>query len=241
MSDSVLEVDNLEFRYPRAQRSALAGLSFSLGTGVRCLLVGRNGAGKTTLLHVLAGKHLVPREKVTVLGRPAFHDTSLSSEVTFLGGPFQFDVDIMVGDILRRTPGVDPARRDRLLGALGVDPDWHMHRISDGQRRRVQILLGLLAPSRLLLLDEITTDLDLLARVDLLEFLRQESETRGTTILYATHIFDVLEDWATHIACVEAGRLARFSTLTELPELQAFERQGARAPLYRVVEKWLRG
>jgi CCR4-NOT complex subunit CAF16 len=116
-----------------------------------------------------------------------------------------------------------------------------MHRISAGQRRRVQILLGLVTPSRLLLLDEITTDLDLLARVELLEFLREESETRGTTILYATHIFDVLEDWATHIALVEDGRLARFSALADLPELQALAEKKSRAPLYRVVEKWLRG
>jgi CCR4-NOT complex subunit CAF16 len=56
----------------------------------------------------------------------------------------------------------------------------------------VQILLGLLRPASLLLLDEITTDLDLLARIDLLSFLAEECRERGTTILYATHIFDAL-------------------------------------------------
>ncbi len=43
-------------------------------------------------------------------------------------------------------PGVDPARRARLLEVLDIDPDWRMHRVSDGQRRRVQICLGLLHP-----------------------------------------------------------------------------------------------
>ncbi len=241
MSEPVLEVQGLDFRYPGAPRLALDGLDFTLGPGVRCLLVGRNGAGKTTLLHILAGKHLVPEERVRVLGRPAFHDTSLADEVSFLGGPFQFDVDIAVDDIVKRAGrDVDEARRDRLVGALGVDPGWHMHRISDGQRRRVQILLGLLRPCRLLLLDEVTTDLDLLARIELLEFLREESEVRGATILYATHIFDVLEEWATHIALVEGGKLVRLSALDELPEMRVLEREKSRAPLYRVVEKWLR-
>jgi ABC-type uncharacterized transport system ATPase subunit len=46
------------------------------------------------------------------------------------------------------------SRRDRLLDILDVDLDWHMHQISDGERRRVQIVQGLMAPWNLLLLDE---------------------------------------------------------------------------------------
>ena len=42
--------------------------------------------------------------------------------------------------------GVDPARKARLIKVLDVDPEWRMHRVSDGQRRRVQLMLGLLKP-----------------------------------------------------------------------------------------------
>lgn len=52
---------------------------------------------------------------------------------------------------------------------------------------------------QVLLLDEITVDLDVLARADLLMFLRKECEERGATIIYATHIFDGLEGWPSHI------------------------------------------
>ena len=225
----VIEVRGLDFTYQRATRPALIDFSLRIPAGVRCLLVGRNGAGKSTLLHLLAGKHLVPEEQVRVLGRPAFHDTTLAAEVTFLGGPFRFDVDIVVADILARTPHVDEARMRQLIEVLGVDTDWHMHRVSDGQRRRVQILLGLLNPSRLLLLDEVTTDLDLIARVDLLALLREETERNGTTILYATHIFDALDEWATHVVHVEGGRLVSFTPVEQLER-----------PLYRLVERWLR-
>jgi CCR4-NOT complex subunit CAF16 len=236
----VVSVSSLDFIYPRDRRRVLQGLNLELDAGVRCILVGRNGAGKSTLLHILAGKHLVPIESVRVLGRPAFHDTSLAADVTFLGGPFQFDVDIVVGDILARTPGLDAARAERLVHILDVDTGWHMHRVSDGQRRRVQILLGLLRPARLLLLDEVTTDLDLIARVDLLELLREESEARGATILYATHIFDALEDWATHVAYVKNGRLALLAPIGELAELAELRRRGVASPLYRTIEGWFR-
>ena len=74
-----------------------------------------------------------------------------------------------------------------------------MHQVSDGQRRRVQIFLGLIRPFKVLLLDEVTVSLDVVVRQDLLRWLKRESETRKATVLYATHIFDGLDDWPTHL------------------------------------------
>jgi CCR4-NOT complex subunit CAF16 len=60
-----------------------------------------------------------------------------------------------------------------------------------------------------LLLDEITVDMDVVGRLDLLAFFAQECEQRGATIIYATHIFDGLEPWITHLAHVADGHLQR--------------------------------
>jgi CCR4-NOT complex subunit CAF16 len=218
----------------------LDDVGLALGQGLRCLLVGANGAGKTTLLAVLGGRYMVPEECVRVLGRPAFHDTSLARVVTFIGGPFPFRGDVPVRTILKRTPGLDPKRVAEIVECLDIDPDWHMHEVSDGQRRRVQILLKLVYPSRLLLLDEVTTDLDVVARADLLTFLRRETETRGATILYATHIFDGLDEWATHLCYMERGRVRLMDELAQIQELQALRRRGVTSPLHRLVEGWLR-
>lgn len=59
--------------------------------------------------------------------------------------------------------------------------------------------------TQVLLLDEITVDLDVVGRLQLLAFFRSECEERGATIVYATHIFDGLEDWVTHLAYMENG------------------------------------
>lgn len=67
----------------------------------------------------------------------------------------------------------------------------------------------LLLAVQVLLMDEITVDMDVLGRMDLLEFFRQECEQRGATIIYATHIFDGLEQWITHIAYLEDGKLVK--------------------------------
>lgn len=232
MQTNVVEVRALDFRYPGDDRPVLSDVNLAVPRGARCLLVGANGAGKTTLLFVLGGRYMVPADRVHVLGRPAFHDTALVGRVAFLGGAFPLDVDLSVRELLASRPDADPARRDRLMAILDVDPAWRMHRVSDGQRRRVQILLGLMRPAEVLLLDEVTTDLDVIARADLLAFLREESE-RGLTIVYATHIFDGLEPWATHLCHLDGGRVRLMAPLGEIPELRG-------ASLLRVVEGWLR-
>ncbi len=54
--------------------------------------------------------------------------------------------DMPAGQMINSLPGVDPARRDKVLQVLDIDLEWRMHKVSDGQRRRVQICMGLLKP-----------------------------------------------------------------------------------------------
>ncbi|MEA2698935.1 MAG: complex subunit, partial [Myxococcales bacterium] len=161
-------VSNLTFVYPGATEPVFSQLSLRLPAGARCLLLGANGTGKSTLLRLIAGRHMLAHDVIRVLGRPAFHDTTLAGDVAFLGGAFPFDADISVADILAGRPVADAARRARVLTILEVDPSWRMNRVSDGQRRRVQLLLDLERPLRVILLDEVTAELDVLSRADLL-------------------------------------------------------------------------
>ena len=85
---------------------------------------------------------------------------------------------------------------------LGVDLKWRLPLLSDGQRRRVHLLLTLLRPFQLLLLDEVTTSLDVCVRLDLLAWLKLEQARTGCTVIYATHIFDGLKDWPTHLVYI---------------------------------------
>jgi CCR4-NOT complex subunit CAF16 len=88
-----------------------------------------------------------------------------------------------------------------------------------------------------LLLDEVTTDLDVIARGDLLAFLRAQS---ASTIVYATHILEGLEDWATHLAYLHDGRIQLMQPLEAIDDLRALKRQQVTAPLLRLVDAWLR-
>lgn len=238
MNKTIVEINNLNFAYTSADPIVLREVSFSLPTGSRCLLVGANGAGKTTVLRLIAGKHLLPPEKLLVLGRPAFHDTSLCERVTFIGGSFPFTVDVRVREITDALKNVDPERLATLYRILAVDPAWRMHAVSDGQRRRVQLLLGLARQVDLLLLDEITTDLDIVARNDLLHFLAEENRQQGTTILYATHILDGMQNWATHLAFMEQGQIHSLHPIAELPGLAELH-ASIDSPLFHLMLDWI--
>ncbi|KAJ8774200.1 hypothetical protein K2173_009631 [Erythroxylum novogranatense] len=250
---ATIEINGLKFTYPGidghpppGSKPLIDDFSLTLNSGDRCLLVGSNGAGKTTILKILGGKHLVEPHMVQVLGRSAFHDTALTSsgDLCYLGGEWRRDVafagfevpiqmDVSAEKMIFGVAGIDPQRRAELIKVLDIDLSWRMHKVSDGQRRRVQICMGLLKPFKVLLLDEITVDLDVLARADLLKFLKNECDDRGATIIYATHIFDGLEHWPTHIVYVVHGKLQLAMPMAKVLQISNLS-------LMRTVENWLR-
>lgn len=240
-------VRSLKYAFPTTGRPVIDDFSVTLPPGSRCLLTGANGAGKTTLLQLLAGKYMVDPNAIRILGRPAFHDISLTSsgELSYLGPQWRRDVafagndipmqgDIAAGKMIFGVEGVDPERRARLMTLLDINPEWRLNKVSDGQRRRVQIAMGLLKPYQVLLLDEITVDMDVVGRLDLLQFFKEECSERGASIMYATHIFDGLEGWPTHLVYLENGRMVTGGSVESIPEVATGKR------LLFVIEGWLR-
>mmetsp|Transcript_1988 Transcript_1988/g.4186 ORF Transcript_1988/g.4186 Transcript_1988/m.4186 type:complete len:344 (-) Transcript_1988:79-1110(-) len=239
----------------------LQSLNLELATGSRCLLIGANGSGKSTLLRILSGRHLTKsmnaatgeNQSVQVLGMNAFHDTRLNyhrayldcdwgmRNVSFVGNAVPLMADIPVRNMMERLQASYPERRDELVDMLGIDLDWRMHQLSDGQRRRVQILLGLVRPFKILLMDEITTSLDVCVRQDLLRWLVKESDERGCTIIYATHIFDGLDDWASHLFYLtDKGKCGWQGKMEELEVYQQLKANNHPAKMLAVAEHWLR-
>lgn len=202
-----IEVKDLTYTFPDYS-TGIRNICLDLPPRSRTLLVGANGAGKTTLLRLLAGKRLSPSNTISICGVDPFKE-SLEG-VTYLGLEWVLNPivrnDIGVNELLRSVGGdAYPDRRDELVEMLDVDTNWRMHAVSDGERRRVQLAMGLLRPWRILLLDEITVDLDVLSRAEFLGWLKRETEIRECTIVYATHILDNLAGWPTHLVHMHMG------------------------------------
>ena len=186
---------------------------------------------------------MAPSNTVSIAGIDPF-STGLEG-VTYLGLEWVLNpivrTDIAVPELLKSVGGDHyPDRRDQLVGILDVDLSWHLHAVSDGERRRVQLCMGLLRPWTVLLLDEITVDLDLLSRHNFLQFLKQETESRSCTIVYATHILDNLAAWPTHLVHMALGKVKKWDKMDafEVPASDGGVEGNSR--LGQLVLHWLR-
>ncbi|KAF5321029.1 hypothetical protein D9619_001098 [Psilocybe cf. subviscida] len=243
---AAISATNLSYQYNSYSPLSLTDVNISLPKGSRTILVGANGAGKSTLLQLFAGKKLIstPGADVRIKGQDVFRNSP--EGVTFLGTEWAMNPvvrgDIGVGEFLDSVGGYKhKERRDMLLDLLDIDLDWRMHKISDGERRRVQLCFGLMAPWDILLLDEVTVDLDVLVRDDLLKFLKADSEARNATILYATHIFDGLNEFPTHIAHMRYGSFVTQPTpWTPIDPNVAPGQATSTTHLYNVALQWLK-
>lgn len=101
-------------------------------------------------------------------------------------------------------------------------------------------MIGLLKPFETLLLDEFTVNLDIVARTDFLQFLKQETEERNATVVYATHIFEGLDDWATHVVHLSQGAIAHCGEMLNIPGIVSMREAGTFSPLLRLADEWLR-
>ncbi|KAJ7591064.1 P-loop containing nucleoside triphosphate hydrolase protein [Mycena floridula] len=234
---ATIVVKSLTYSHIANSEPALKDINLNLPPGSRTILVGANGAGKSTLLQVLSGKRLVstPGSQIHIHDRDVFRDTPPG--ISYLGTEWAMNPvvrgDIKVSEFLDSVGGYRyKERRDVLIDLLDIDLDWRLHMVSDGERRRVQLTFGLMIPFDVLLLDEVTVDLDVLVREELLNFLKKDSEARGSTIVYATHIFDSgMDQFPTHIAHMHLGSFAVKPTPWT---------PGSSLPLYTIALNWLK-
>ncbi|KAL4871980.1 hypothetical protein BDV12DRAFT_4484 [Aspergillus spectabilis] len=219
----------------------LTSVNLDLPAGSRTLLIGANGAGKTTLLRLVSGKRLAPSSTISIAGVDPFKEGL--EGVTYLGVEWVLNsivrTDIDVPTLLASVGGnAYPERRDELVEILDIDLRWRMHAVSDGERRRVQLAMGLLRPWQVLLLDEITVDLDLLSRSNFLSFLKRETESRPCTIVYATHILDNLAHWPTHLVHMHLGNVRQWGAIEKFSDEAPETSQNSQ--LGEIVLKWLK-
>jgi CCR4-NOT complex subunit CAF16 len=241
LHEGVISVSGLSFTYKGRKSVTASGQRADSGPalviddlriyrGERVVLCGKNGAGKSSMMAIMGGKKHIPGNEVQVLGRHCFNDCTLSRNVCYLGDWWRTDffLDVTIHDFLGTSVVSSPACQ-QLVRVLQVDLQWRISYLSDGQRRRCQILAALTASDQfeIYVLDEVTADLDIVSRENLLLWLREQAETRHATVLLATHIFDGLHEWTTRLIYMERGCVKY-----DLPVSDS-------SPLYSKVRRWM--
>ncbi|MEV8512057.1 ABC transporter ATP-binding protein [Dactylosporangium sp. NPDC051484] len=213
---STLVVDGLRKRY--RDHEAVAGISFEVRPGTIFALLGPNGAGKTTTLEILEGFRHRDGGRVEVLGRdPSGRGNRrwLRERVGLVLQDIAVEPYLTVRETITRSAGYYPRPRDvdetiALVGLGGKQND-KVRNLSGGQKRRLDMALGVIGNPELLFLDEPTTGFDPTARRAAWEVVRNLCDT-GTTVMLTTHYMEEAQTLADDIVVLAAGKIVAQGT-----------------------------
>ncbi|MEW2166277.1 ABC transporter ATP-binding protein [Streptomyces sp. NPDC007084] len=206
-----LAVDVRGLRKQYGDVTAVDGIDLGIRQGEVFGLLGPNGAGKSTTVEILQGNRRRDAGEVSVLGSdPAAGTRAWRSRVGIVWQDESAPAELTVRETVRHFARYYPNPRDpeEVIGLVGLEQKAgsRIKSLSGGQRRRLDVALGVIGGPELLLLDEPTTGFDPAARRQFWELIRGLAG-EGTTILLTTHYLEEAEALADRLAVVSRGRV----------------------------------
>ena len=211
---SCIAVDGLTKSYDDVE--ALRGVSFEVRAGEVFALLGPNGAGKTTTVEILEGHRRRSGGRVEVLGfDPDVGGRKFRSQIGIVLQEAGLDGELTVREALELFAGFYPASRpvQELVDLVGLSDKYsaRVRTLSGGQRRRLDLALGLVGDPALIFLDEPTTGFDPEARRQAWAMIAG-LRSLGKTILLTTHYMDEVQHLADRVAVISGGRIVASGT-----------------------------
>ena len=216
--ENVIEVEGLTKQY--GDLTAVNGVDLAIKQGEIFSLLGPNGAGKTTTVEILEGFRKRTYGKISVLGTDPDHgDSAWRNRLGIVHQSSQDAGDLNVSETVHHFAKYyqNPKDADEVINAVGLDDKRNslIRNLSGGQRRRLDVALGIIGNPDLLFLDEPTTGFDPEARRQFWELINS-LKSAGTTILLTTHYLDEAEFLADRVAVINHGQIIEVATPTTL-------------------------
>jgi ABC-2 type transport system ATP-binding protein len=214
----LIETRNLCKKY--GSHVALDNVNLSIEAGRIVGLIGPNGAGKTSALRAMLGLTTYQGE-LRVLGREPFRErTALMNEACFIADVAVLPSWLRVDQAVDYVAGVHPRfRRDRALGFLAkaqITGKRRMRELSKGMKTQVHLALTMAIDAKLLVLDEPTLGLDILARRSFYDALVNDYMDETRTIVITTHQVEEVENLLTDAIFIDKGRIVLDSSLEDI-------------------------
>ena len=216
-ADAAIEVQGLVKRY--GSKNAVDGIDLTVESGEIFALLGPNGAGKTTTVEILEGYRKATSGKVKVLGfDPATTGNSGQRWRNQIGIVLQSTsdaADLSVIETISHYANYyeNPRNVEQVIDEVGLREKINSkaRQLSGGQRRRLDVALGIIGSPKLLFLDEPTTGFDPEARRSFWELIKV-LKAEGKTILLTTHYLDEAQALADRVGVINNGKIIEIAT-----------------------------
>ena len=220
MSKPVIVLNELTKSY--GKHRGIENISFTVEQGEVFGFIGPNGAGKSTTIRTLMGLLKPTGGTASVFGLDCWRQASeIAKDVGYLPSENCYYNSMKVKEMLLYTAelyGVDGHNRmEALAERLNLDLSRRIGELSLGNKKKVGIVSALLPSPKLLILDEPTSGLDPLVQQTFYEILREEN-SRGTTILFSSHVLSEVQKLCDRVCILREGRLIAIQSMKELRE-----------------------
>jgi len=246
MSENLLDIKNLQITFNTSSDEkdlikAVSGISLQIPEGKTIGLVGESGSGKSVT--ALAAMGLLPKDNCEINGEINYLGTNLlklsNSELSIIRGKeismvFQepmtslnpvLNIEKQIEEILEKHLSLTKNQiKDKTISLLKMvrisDPESRIknypHQFSGGQRQRIMIAMALACNPKLLIADEATTALDVTIQLQILELIKDLTNSMGTTLLMITHNLGIIARYAHQVNVMKEGKIVERGTALKI-------------------------
>lgn len=214
----VIKVDNLTKDF--GDQKGIFDISFSIKKGEMVGFVGTNGSGKSTTIRCILGFIKPNKGESYVYGKESWsHSSSFIKEIGYVPGEIAFP-DLNTGtDFLKSQAEFlklkDFSHANRLIKILTLDPSANLKRMSKGMKQKTALVAALMHDPDILIMDEPTTGLDPLMRINFMDVVKAE-HNKGKTILMSSQSFEELENSCDKVIFLLNGRIVSIASIDEI-------------------------
>ncbi|MEN0006160.1 MAG: ABC transporter ATP-binding protein [Bacteroidota bacterium] len=207
---------------------AVDRIQFDVKAGEIFGLLGPNGAGKTTTLRMLSGL-LQPTAGEAFIGGHSMQREKLKARrnLGFLTGDMDLyrrlnpkEVLTYFGQLYEVPKATLTTKVNQLIEDFGITPfvDRHCEKLSTGRKQRVSIARTLVHDPKVVILDEPTTGLDIMASEFILQFIKRMAKEEGKAVIFSTHHLDEVERLCDRIAIIHQGKMQQIGSVEEVQQ-----------------------
>lgn len=207
--EEVIEVKNLTKDYGMGR--GIFDINLTIKKGEMVGFVGTNGSGKTTTIRSIMGFIKPTSGNAFVLGKESWKNASENAKhIGYVPGEIGFP-DLLTGTSFIKSQAEffhikDLTYTNNLIKRLQLDPTANLKRMSKGMKQKTALVVALMNNAEILILDEPTTGLDPLMRVEFMDIIKEEHR-QGKTILMSSHMFNEVEESCDKVALINNGRI----------------------------------